>query len=41
MAFIKAVDDENPWAVTGIEGRFVVDSKDRRKDQSLRLIPKR
>ena len=41
IAFIKTVDDQNPWAVTGIEEGFVVDSKDRRKDQSLYLIPKR
>jgi len=41
IAFIKAINDENPWAVTDIEVRFVEDSKGRRKDQSLRLIPKR
>jgi len=41
IAFIKSIDDENLWAVTDIEGRFVEDSKDRRRDQSLRLIPKR
>ena len=41
IAFIKAIDDENPWALIGIEGRFVEDSKNRGNDQSLRLIPKR
>ena len=40
IAFIKAIDDENLWAVTDIEGWFVEDDKDRKNDQSLRLISK-
>jgi len=41
MAFIKAIDDDDPWVVAGVKGRFIEDGKDRRNEQSLRLIPKR
>ena len=40
IAFIKAIDNENPWAVTDIEGWFIEDRKDRKNDQSLHLILK-